>query len=111
MLGVSLVAARDSSETLDSTALRAIGVDLRGGQAGWAPISRTKRTPFNSGAKDLMRVALGRAAIEHSRSLEARHLLSTVLDLRAPDPAAVLLAELKIDLQAVHSALVNPDAA
>ena len=111
MLGASLEAARDSSDTLDSTALRAIGVDLRGGQAGWAPTGRTKHTPFNSGAKDLMRDALGRAVSEHSRSLEARHLLGAVLDLHAPDPAAVLLAELKIDLPAVRSALAHPDAA
>lgn len=110
-LGVSLEEARGSSDAIDSAALRAIGVDLRGEPTGWATISKTKRTPFNSGAKNLMRDALGRAVAEQSRSLEARHLVGAVLDLHAPDPAALLLGELKVDLQAARSAMAKPSAA
>lgn len=56
-----------------------------------------------------MRIALGHAVTEHSRSLGARHLLGALLDLQAPDHAAVLLVELKIDLPAARSALADPD--
>lgn len=103
-LGIDLGAARAGLDDLDRVALAAVGIDADGVERPKVPVS-AKRTPFTSGARDVLRRGLYEAKAERSRRIDPAHLLLAVLDARYPDPAAELIGHLGIDPAAVRERL------
>ncbi|MBM7505484.1 Clp protease N-terminal domain-containing protein [Agromyces aurantiacus] len=88
--------ARRAASQLDRDALAAVGVEADAfgplGRAAGAP-----RLPFTPGAKAVLRRTLALASADHARRIEPTHLLHALLERRAPDPAAELLAALRAE--------------
>jgi ATP-dependent Clp protease ATP-binding subunit ClpA len=96
VLGVTVEAAREKSDALDSAALAAIGIDLD----GYSPSPKIRvgiRTPFTSGSRSVMERTLRMTTAERSRRITPKHLLLALLERPEPDPAATLLIELGVD--------------
>ena len=110
-LGVTLQHARDVDADLDSSALRAIGLNLSGATSTWSTPPKMLRTPFSTGAKNVMKSALATAATSHSRTIKVHHIAFALLGLKAPDPAAVLAAELGINPTEAIATLTRSEAA
>jgi ATP-dependent Clp protease ATP-binding subunit ClpA len=104
VLSVDLEAARTASDTLDRTALAAIGIDL-GGRSLAPPMHTRRRPPLTSGARETLKVSLDEARGAKARSIAARHLLFALLTRQRPDPAAALLEALGVDRAAALSRL------
>ncbi|WP_328535426.1 Clp protease N-terminal domain-containing protein [Streptomyces sp. NBC_00344] len=100
-LGVDLDTARTALDTLDRSALAAIGVDVEGVERPPVPVSR-KRTPLTSGARAVLPRAVGEVRRDGSRRIGPEHLLLALLDCEQPDPAAELMGQLGIDRTAVR---------
>lgn len=101
-LETSLEAARAESHALDGQALSAIGVDI-GGFTPAAAMPKSWRTPFTSGARTVISRAVKLSGDTKARAIGSNHLLLAVLERGAPDPAAALLAALKVDYAAARS--------
>ena len=110
-LGVTLKRARDVDADLDSTALRAIGLNLSGAGSTWSTPPKMLRTPFSTGAKNAMKSALATAATSHSRTIRVHHIALALLSLKVPDPAAVLAAGLGINPTEAIAKLTRSEAA
>lgn len=110
-LGVTLQGARDVDANLDSTALRAIGLNLCGTMLAWSTHPRMSRTPLSTGANNVMRSALAMAVASRSRTIEGQHIAVALLHLGAPDPAAALAVGLGIDSAEATAKLTHSDAA
>ncbi|WP_425956499.1 Clp protease N-terminal domain-containing protein [Xylanimonas sp. McL0601] len=94
VVGASADDARRAADDLDRGALAAIGVDAAAfGPLG--PAVGADRLPFTAGTKTVLRRALALTVADRSRRLEAKHLVQALLERRAPDPAAELLARLR----------------
>jgi ATP-dependent Clp protease ATP-binding subunit ClpA len=100
-LGVDVEAARTALDSLDRTALSAIGIAVDGVERPPVPLSR-KRTPFTSGARSVLPRAAAEVHKRGSRHIEAEHLLLALLDCERPDPVAELMGELGIDRAAAR---------
>jgi ATP-dependent Clp protease ATP-binding subunit ClpA len=104
-LGVDLGCAPAASAALDRDALAAVGVDVE----HLGPLSNVdgphRRPPLTSGARAVLQRSLHEARSARSRSIETRHLLLALLARERPDPAAELLAALRVDPAAVRERL------
>ena len=119
MLGIGLQSARDALGALDREALGALGIS----PALDAPPLPMRHTPARPTLKAVLtdRLPLTPAAkralaeagkpVRRGRRITARRVLLRLLDLRAPDPAAVLLAALGVDRATVRGQLDPPPAA
>ena len=97
LVGVDAMTAQDAADQLDRDALRAIGLSLGAFQpTARAAIGRgaPRLTP---GAKTVIQRSLAVATAEKARAITSRHLLLALLERNEPDPAAALLAALRID--------------
>ncbi|PYI64149.1 hypothetical protein CVV68_22635 [Arthrobacter livingstonensis] len=110
-LGVTLRHALDVDADLDSTALRAIGLNISGAASAWSTPPRMSRTAFSTGAKNVMRSALATAVASHSGTIKVHHIAVALLRLKAPDPAAALAAGLGIDATEAIAKLTRSEAA
>jgi hypothetical protein len=119
LLGVSLESARDMLDSLDGVALAAVGIiaDFE------APSRADRALPKRPTVKELWRIrdrlkmtpaaaaALRDAGrpIHRGKSITAQQVLSALMENRAPDPAAVLLEALGVDVPGVRSRMsVDP---
>ncbi len=104
VLGVGLDQARAGLDELDREALAVIGIDADGVER---PVIQgsAKRTPFTSGARDVLRRGLLETRAAKERRIGTSHLLLAVLDTRHPDPAAELIGHLGIDPATVRERL------
>jgi hypothetical protein len=119
LLGVSLESARDMLDSLDRSALAAVGVtaDFEAPRRAdralpkrptatelWRVRDRLKMTPV---AAATLRDA-GRP-IHRGKSITAQQVLSALMENRDPDPVAVLLEALGVDVPGVRSRMsVDP---
>ncbi|MDJ0313474.1 Clp protease N-terminal domain-containing protein [Arthrobacter sp. H35-D1] len=110
-LGVTLQRARDVDADFDSTALRAIGLNLSGAASTWSTPPKMSRTPFSTGAKNVMKSALATAVASHSRTINVHQIAVALLSLKAPDPAAALAVGLGIDPTEAIAKLTRSEAA
>jgi len=101
IVGVDARAAREAADALDRQALAAIGLDL-GGFEATRGAAGSKRPPFTSGAKSVMKQMLANTTAEKARRIAPKHLLLALLERQEPDPAASLLAALAIDTRDVR---------
>jgi hypothetical protein len=115
-LGCDLQTARDALEALDHDALAAIGV-----AAGFngppipidEPIRRSSKAAFKAALRDRLRMTpAAKTVMEESykeirrgRGIGPQQVLLTVLELKAPDPAAELIAALHVDRAATRQRL------
>ena len=102
ILGVNLDRARAELQTMDEKALSAIGLNI-GEFTPPTGTGKSKRAQFGSGAKAILPRALSLAVREKSRRIESKHLLLALLECERPDPAAVLVDELKVDRMDVRA--------
>lgn len=105
-LGVTLETARATLDRLDGAALAAVGVEVGGFGGGPLPAA-PKRATLSSGAKAVLARARATAdaAPAKSRRITTKHYLEALLACDQPDPAAILLGELKVDAAEVRSRL------
>jgi Clp amino terminal domain, pathogenicity island component len=113
VLGADLQSGRDALDALDREALGALGIS----PALDAPPLPIRPAPARPTLKAVLadrlpltpaaRSALAEAGkpMRRGRHITARQVLLRLLDLRAPDPAAVLLAALGVDRTAVRERL------
>ncbi|WP_405086579.1 Clp protease N-terminal domain-containing protein [Microbispora sp. NBC_01389] len=105
-LGAGLDDARAALDGMDSEALEAIGVHVADLPASAGP----RRHPalsvgtLTTAARATVHRAVG-ASPTGSRDLAPRHLLTALLDLERPDPAAELIERLRIDRAAARRLL------
>ncbi|MFC4243910.1 Clp protease N-terminal domain-containing protein [Gryllotalpicola reticulitermitis] len=105
-LGVDAGAARAAADGLDRAALAAVGVDADVfGTSGRPPAGR--HMPLTAGAKTFMGDTLTQAAAEKARSITPRHMMLAILERHEPDPAAVLLGALAVDVPAARERLAD----
>lgn len=119
VLGVSLQRARDTLESLDDEALRHVGMGSSGEVPPLAMRAVTKPTIRAVMDKDRRRMtpAAKRVLEDAVRPLRRKHQVTTqqvltqILALRPPDPAAVLLGALGVEASEVRRrlGLVTPD--
>ncbi|MFJ3957679.1 Clp protease N-terminal domain-containing protein [Arthrobacter sp. NPDC090010] len=94
LAGVGPSDVRRVEEELDREALSAVGVEVD--EFGpLAPAAGAARLPFTPGAKAVLRRALGHAAGEKSRTIDARHLLAALRECEKDEAAAVVLEKLR----------------
>jgi len=103
-LGCDLDSARRALDALDSQALAAIGVQP-GITAGPVAVRATGRLRLTPAAKAVM---TGIRDARKNREAGPRIVLSALLDLPRPDPAAELLAALGVDAQMTRQRLADP---
>jgi ATP-dependent Clp protease ATP-binding subunit ClpA len=104
-LGINLDAAHTALEALDREALRAIGIDV--GNLGPAqPIPTHQYPPMTSTAQAVLTQAV-KTANAKTRDIDTAHLLHALLNREEPDPAAAVLARLRIDRTAVRERLAR----
>jgi hypothetical protein len=113
LVGVSIESARAMLDSLDRSALAAVGIaaDVE------APRFDDRALPKRPSAKELWRVrdrlkltpaaaaALREASrpVRRGKSISAQEVLAALMENRPPDPAAVLLEGLGVDVAAVRS--------
>jgi ATP-dependent Clp protease ATP-binding subunit ClpA len=104
-VGVDAATADETADRLDRDALAAIGLTV--GPFEPAPSSmRGRHNPrMTPGAKAVIQQALVHATTEKSRAITARHILLALLDRQDADPAASLLAALRVDRSALRGRL------
>ena len=113
VLGVSLQQARDALDALDREALGALGI---GSDADAPPIRMhavPDRPTLRSVIKDRIRMTPGAKRMlqeagkpmRRGRHITPQQVLLRVLDLEPPDPAAVLLRALGVDVPEVRRQL------
>jgi hypothetical protein len=107
--GVGLEDARAALDRLDRAALAALGIDVEGLRPAQVPVRGGRLTPgaLTSGA---------RAVVTHAirgtpRPRDPAELVRELLKLVSPDPAADLLAELRVDRETVRRGLDFPNRA
>jgi len=113
VLGADLQSGRDALDALDRQALGALGIapavdapPLPMRPAPARPTLKavlTGRLPLTPAAKRAL--ADAGKPMRRGRPITARQVLLQLLDLRAPDPAAVLLGALGVDRAAVRERL------
>jgi Clp amino terminal domain, pathogenicity island component len=119
VLGVSLQSARDALDALDREAFEALGIaatldapPLAMREAPARPTVKAvlkDRLPLTPAAKFALQEA-GKP-IRRGRHITPQQVLLKLLDLRSPDPAAVLLAAMGVDYAAVRERLTTPSSA
>jgi Clp amino terminal domain, pathogenicity island component len=102
-LGCDLDSARRALDALDSQALAAIGVQP-GITAGPVAVRATGRLRLTPAARA---VITGIREVRKNRAAGPGMVLSALLDLPRPDPAAELLAALGVDAQAARERLAG----
>lgn len=106
-LGVSLGAGRAASDALDLEALAAVGVGVEAlGRPQLAAPAR-RLLPLSSGARAVLRRAIGEALPRRTGRLDGGHFLMALLSLHRPDPAAELIHALGVDPAAVRDRLTD----
>jgi ATP-dependent Clp protease ATP-binding subunit ClpA len=103
-LGVDLTAARTALDALDRAALAAIGLNTDQFQPA-GQVASGKRPPLTSAARAALLRAIKPTPRAKARHPTAEHFLLALLACQRPDPAAELLAQLGVDLQAVRHRL------
>jgi len=104
-LGCDLASARRALDELDTRALAAIGVQP-GITAGPVAVRTSGRLRLTPAAKAIF---TGIRDARKNRGAGLGIVLSALLDLRRPDPAAELLAALDVDAQAVRERFAGCD--
>ncbi|WP_406069626.1 Clp protease N-terminal domain-containing protein [Micromonospora sp. NBC_01638] len=99
--GVELGRVRATLADLDREALAVVGVDVRGVERAPVPLS-SKRTPLTSGARSVLRRAVGATRSGGGRRITPAHLMMAIVDAPHPDPAAEVLSKLNVDREAVR---------
>lgn len=102
LLGVDLGRARDELRSLDRRALEALGIDI--GDVVPSEPPRRKPSQGSSGYRAVLPRALALATEQRARRIGPQHLLLSLLERAAPDPAAVLLDALGVDREQVRAA-------
>ncbi|MFI5272828.1 MAG: Clp protease N-terminal domain-containing protein [Ktedonobacterales bacterium] len=103
-LGVDLSAARAALGALDRAALAAIGLDVVGlPVAGLAPLRKSPR--MSTAARAMISRAAKEATQAKARRVETTHMALALLASEPPDLVAALMAELRIDRAAVRERL------
>jgi ATP-dependent Clp protease ATP-binding subunit ClpA len=104
-LGVDLKAARAASDSLDRTALASVGVNVA--HLGAPPPSTFVRRlpPLTSGARAVLKATVEQTRRAKTPRIQTRHFLLALLARDCPDPAAELLAALRVDRSQVRSRL------
>ncbi|QDZ16127.1 Clp protease N-terminal domain-containing protein [Humibacter ginsenosidimutans] len=105
LVGADSAAIRGAAETLDRSALAAVGFEL-GDDWRHSPAALGKRTPLSAGTKAVLQSALLVAKAERAKQITRRHLLMALLTRRRPDPATTLLDQLGVDIGEIHARLV-----
>jgi ATP-dependent Clp protease ATP-binding subunit ClpA len=108
-LETDLESARAQLDTLDQQALEAVGITL----GDFGPLNAPKgssRTTFTSAARSVIQDALILTTREKARWITTRHLLLALLDRHQPDPAAVLLNKMGVDMAALRVRLQSPES-
>jgi ATP-dependent Clp protease ATP-binding subunit ClpA len=100
-IGVDLATAREALDELDHAALAAIGIDVAGLPAGRVPPAR-KRPPLTSTARSVLNKAVKASRLK-TRHLAPMYLLTALLELTPPDPAADLAGRLGIDAEDIRA--------
>lgn len=95
--GADAAAARAAADRLDRAALAAIGLDLGGFRPADPGVAGRRIRHFTAGARSVIGRSLAKAGAEKSRTITSRHVMLAVLDRPDPDPAAALLAALRVD--------------
>jgi ATP-dependent Clp protease ATP-binding subunit ClpA len=106
LVGADSATVSGAAEASDRSALEAVGIDL-GGSWPHSPAVLGKHVPLSAGTKAVLQSALRAARAERAKQITRRHLLLALLTRRRPDPAAALLAQLGVDVAAVHARLVT----
>jgi hypothetical protein len=101
-LGKTVEEARAALDRLDRAALAALGIEVEGLRPARVPVKRGRLSP---GAL----TSNARAVVNKAKPREPAELLRALLKVTPPDPAADLLAELRVDAGAVHRRLVSPN--
>jgi len=104
-LRVDLQSARAASADLDRAALAEVGIDAEGLQLPSNVARGRRRPPLTSGARAVLRRSLHEATSANTPVIETRHLLLALLACERPDPAAELLAALRVDPAVVRERL------
>ena len=104
-LGVDLESARATSDALDKAALRAVGVNVANLGEPSPPVVERGLPPLTSGARAVLKAAVGETRHAKTQSIETRHFLLALLALEHPDPAAELLQALGVDRSQVIARL------
>lgn len=104
-LGVDLETARAALDTLDRSALAAVGVEV--GSLGDLPqpLHARRLLPLTSGARAVIKRTVEETRLARTACMETRQFLLALLDRDCPDPAAELLATLGIDRSQVRTRL------
>lgn len=96
LLGIDVQTARTHARDLDRRALAAIGIEAPELDLETRP-SKSRHLRLSSAARAVIPRALNLASARQTRQITSRDLLQALLELKLPDPAAVLLGDLGID--------------
>src|SRR6266516_1334531 len=131
-LGVDLESARAASDALDRAALTAVGIEAGPFGLPATQVSVRRMPPLTSGARSVLKRTIeeARGAREtgsaremrgereqqgaremrgtRTRRIETQHFLLALLTRERPDPAAELLAALRVDPKEVRARLTGP---
>jgi ATP-dependent Clp protease ATP-binding subunit ClpA len=108
VLGIDLTTARAGLDRLDREALNAIGVDSAPAQPLTTTGPHRGRLGMTSGARRALVRAVHEATSRNASRVTLGHLLLGVLAADPPDPAAVLLRFLELDLDQIRRSLLSP---
>lgn len=106
-LGLGVEEVRFALHKLDQEALGSVGVDPELAVAAASGARRrTGRLRLSNGAKQLLHAAVLQSKELGDGDIGARHVLLALLATKPPDPAAVLLQHLVVDLDAARASLL-----
>src|SRR3954468_8935878 len=98
LVGADVADARSAMDRLDSAALAAAGIET---DVAFTESRHRSRTRWSVAAKQVLGESLRDAKLRRAKTIGVDSVLRALLDRRGPDPAHDLLAELRIDPDAV----------
>jgi ATP-dependent Clp protease ATP-binding subunit ClpA len=104
-MGVDLDAARAALDSLDRSALAAVGVGVEVGSLADPPPAHSfarRLLPLTSGARAVLKRTVDQTRQGGTGRIESRQFLLALLDRESPDPAAELLTTLGVDRSQVR---------
>lgn len=106
-LGVTRHEALAVEAALDVAALDELGIGILGVWMPEVEASGRRLPPLSSGSREVIKETFNRSKPKTTGRLSHRDFLQAILAREAPDPAAELLAALKVDTTAVRSRLAS----
>jgi len=107
-LGVDLESARAASDALDRAALTAVGIDAGPLDLPPRQVRVHRLPPLTSGARAVLKRTVEETRGARVRRIQTQHFLLALLTRDRPDPAAELLAALRVDPSQVRARLTGP---